>query len=452
MCKTGGPRCENEVRPRLGAIRDELAEIENKLTQLRKDRADLENGKSVKTEAGGYRRIYGVEKEMKQLLKEKFSAKKREGVAQHEWELTNKGIQELREQGKDKLASQRQAEREALLALNRKNMTASEHLRSVMEADGFSPDVIKECDLSPGGSPYPRSASYYLTAREKAVREFRDVTAEANKSISEAKTESRRQQLEAKYARRLESIRDRIREAEHGYFTTPEGLVELQEEANEPGISFTERLVRQTKHDRYASIHNERQSDYRLRRLRKRRITSAYKKAGLDPTEALKTHGLVGGKKRYVPEELRKDCSLDILYTPSEYARLQTEFHASGEQSFSAWYEKNKLLTPPNQFFQGVTLDELNAGIKRAPVGHHRQRTEHEGELRSEQVSLKVSQTTRNILDIRTGSMHETRSSYLRKISLGLDPRQHSNDRSVKTNQERTEKVEEMMRSGKMPA
>lgn len=451
MCKKGGPRCENDVRPRLSAIKAELEDIDARLTQLREDRADLKDGKSVRTEAGGYRRIYGVEKEMRELTQQRFSAKNRERVAQHEWELTNRGIQELREQGKDKLASQRQSERDALLELNRKNVTASEHLRRVMESDGFSPEAIAECDISPGGSPYPQSATEYSKRRDKAVSDFREVTAEASNAISEAETDTSRHKLEEKYAKRLESIRERIREAEHGYFTTPEGLAELQEEANEPGISFTEKLVRQTKHDRYASIHNERQSDYRLRRLRKRRITSAYKKAGLDPAEALKTHGLIGGRKSYVPEESRRTQSVDVLYTPTEYARLQTEFLASGEPSFNAWYE-NRLLTPPSQFFQGVSLDELNAGVKKPPTGHHRMRTEHEGELRSEQVSLKVSKTTKKIVDIRKSSVHETVSSYLRKITLQLDPRQHSNDRSVKTNQERTEKVEEMMRSGKMPA
>lgn len=453
MCYRGGPRCEADVKASIALAEKELNDIEARRKELSKQEEDLRNGKLVITEAGGYRTAAGVLNERKRLFRTKKLVQERLDRAKGDWQLTAEGIQELRDKGHDVRAMKRQAERDALLGRHNLTKNASKQLEKVMLADGFKPSTIDYCNVIAGGSKNIRSAASYLKSREIAVANLRMAEQTKAEELASATTEAQKKSISAKYDGRIERALSRKFETEHDYFVTKEGLAELQAEADNPDLSYTEHIQAQIKHDRYAGIHKERKNDALLRRKRYDRITAVYKKAGKDPKPALKAHEVTPEQNRvYLPDNLRKNKTAEACVNPESHDRAEAIRLKSGFKGSANEYYRAKALESPVNNFRDVKLDVLNAGVKRAPEGHHRQRTDHDGDLRQERISIKWSRHDNEIIKARAKAFGTTKSSYLAKMWQEQDVRQHSNDRSVRVNEERTAKVTKIMQSGKIPA
>lgn len=453
MCYRGGPRCDEDVCARIEIAKNHLNRIAERREELAAQDQAIRDGFEVRTEKGGKRTIEGVNSERLRLLDKRKRAQEHLDKLQAEQERTPAGIQSLIDAGENAKAAQRQAERDAVLELNNKSKHASKRLERIMLADGFDPATIDHCNVLAGGSKNVGKAETYLKSRDLAVEKYRELEQQRAAELDAAKTDAKRASIEKKYASRMEARLKRRYEAEHDYFVTPEGLAELQAQADDPSLTAIQRIKHQITHDRYAGIHKERVNDAALRQKRRDRITTAYKKVGKDPKRALNAHK-IGGKHdaTFSPERLRKNVSLDVCASASDYKRVMAIYQASGFNGSFREYVEHTVATPPSRDFKNVSLATLNAGVKQVPDAHNRMRTEHQGELRNERISIKWSPIARDTTKAGAASFGTTTSSFVLKRLLHEDVRQHSNDRSIIVNEERTAKVLKMMKSGKIPA
>lgn len=458
----GGIRCD--FSPHMKRNRQRLADAENKLADIKEAISSIDKSNPQATLDGKHRRMGSLKKEGAKISESIASLKAERQEAQRHWELSSKGIAELRDKAEDPnlslekrqhfqaLADSREQERGRILdAIVTKKLT-EKNLQSIMEKDGFDQATIDECNIEISTNKYPRTSKEYKKRIHKAVNEMQALEVQRMEALRTCKHEDR-EAVATEYAGKLATANiDRL-DAQFGYESTIEGLADLKAQAEDRSIRMKlhERLTLTKRYEKAQERHNNDKRDRNNRDNRRNAIKRAYKEAGLDATNALNAHKFVntpvGNNKNahYGSTALNRTIRRTVLLTASETAQVQADFRASGASSLSA-YVRTKIMGDPTAYIQDKPLRKLNQEAEQFSDGEaHRQWTTRAGK-RDVGNDTKLNAQEKEKLTARAKAFHMSDSSWARTRLLGLDPRQIQNDRSDDTNDIKTAMMEDRER------
>lgn len=433
-------------------------------SQIRADLAEVNEaykaskaGEVIFDADGTRRTTFGLGNEAKRLVDRAARYESQLRELDSAWALTETGIKEYQDKASDRTlpineraawaakATRAEAHRNATIEAAQQEALRARNVRLIMEQDGFDPATIAECNPSVNALTYPRTPKEYkkrITTAEANIEKLKKRWEQAVKDAPMADKGN----VAASYSRKIADEQMAIAEATKGYNSTAEGLKKLDALSRQKDITYAERARRIGAYRRALRDSTEQKNSVRLRRMRQRNITRAYKERGLSPKQALSAHklgNLVTSRRKVIPDELRAKHSRAALLTETEQAQVQADYRASGASSMSA-YVLSKVLAEPSTTFTKTRLEQLNAGIKQPTGQPHRQWTKALEEARPSELSLKVSAHTDSIITGRAKAFHMSRSSYMRAMLLNIDVRQIQNDRSEITNKRKTQKMRQM--------
>ena len=452
-----GPRCEMDVRTRRIAALDRLEQTRAELAEVNEAFKASKAGEVIFDEDGTRRTTSGLENEAKRLVDRTARYESQLKELDSAWSLTETGIQELQAKASDPAlsiteraswaAKAKRAEENRNASIEAANQEAlrARNVRIVMEQDGFDAQTIAECNPAVNALAYPRTPKEYKKRIATAEANIENLKKQWAYAVQNAPMADKQSVADA-YTRKIADQQVAIAEATKGYNSTAEGLKKLKASSEQKGIRYGERARRIRAYRTALRDSTEQKNSVRLRRMRQRNITRAYKERGLNPKRALNAHklgNLSASRRSAKPDELRCTISRTALLTETEQAQVQADYRASGASSMSA-YVLSKALTSPSTTFTNTRLDDLNAGVKQPTGQPHRQWTKALEEGRPSELSLKVSAHTDSIITGRAKAFHMSRSSYMRAMLLNIDVRQIQNDRSELTNKRKTRKMRQM--------
>lgn len=469
MCYKGGPRCANEADRRLHKALDKKAYAEGRLADINSLKQRAKDGEHIQKSNGETYTLAGLQKRGTEIARQIAVQQSKIEEAQEQIRLSPEGIERLRLKSEDPNLTPEQramahvdmeaaaAERMRRITENQKNSYVKGAVREQMVKDGFDQATIDECNPDIGNTLFPRTPKEYRKRLASAVNAIQELESKRDTALKGATNEQEREAIRKEYAGKLaEQISDK-KQAELDYYSTAPGLAELKSEAvfRKGKMTVTQWHSKVLRYEAHLKDNREKQNDVRLRKLRRKRIITAYKTAGKDPSAALASLKAKENKEtdhgRITPER-NKPVTVTIMVNEDDYQKAQSQHKASGSTESFQEYTKRLVTEAPQKHFKDKPLADLNAETDQFTNGEwHRQPTSASG-LRQRRIDIKMRKMERDNFKRTAGSFKTSMSSIGRLLVTGQDPRVIQNDRSDISNARKTATMENMTAKAKKSA